>query len=220
MRGAGFESVSMSRAVQEVMELTLCSEAKARRSLEQNNWHLSSAVNSILVESTASPPRSSMGAGSRGGFEGDLARALRNGKHSSMDDAMEARALARALAASRDERPVEFGDGAATDAAMAEAMAKSLGSGMSVAEEEEMVRQLQAHTDASPSEARRALEAHAWHAGRAAESLVPELLYLSPKMAEQRAREKRLRESGALDESEAVVRRLKERETQGHKRVL
>ena len=46
---------AMDRVVGEVMELTQCTEARARRALEAEGWHLNSAVNAILVESCMSP---------------------------------------------------------------------------------------------------------------------------------------------------------------------
>ncbi|EGB06270.1 hypothetical protein AURANDRAFT_65627 [Aureococcus anophagefferens] len=84
-------------------------------------------------------------------------------------------------------------------------MAESLGSGLTAGEERAMVERLAAHTDCTRAEARGALAAAKWHEGRAAETLLPDLLYLSPKKdAAQAAKIRQVADIGRCSAEDAA----------------
>ena len=144
----------MDRAkVREVMDLTLCTEARARAALATCHGVTRRAVNEVLSPAAdrrrADPP-------AQGGLHERTLRQTLARRGQTADEAFAARELA-------------------------EAMARSMGSSLTPAEELEMVERLRHHTDSSRAEARAALVMCAWHEGRAAEQLLPAKLYLSPQ---------------------------------------
>ncbi|KAH8093618.1 hypothetical protein JL720_4764 [Aureococcus anophagefferens] len=186
---------AMERVVGEVMELTQCTEARARRALEAEGWHLNSAVNAILVESCMSP--SSRGASSRRTTSSSRGAASRTGSRAPCGGAGPRRTTRGAPLRARERRRDRRGD--------ARGHGREPGSGLTAGEERAMVERLAAHTDCTRAEARGALAAAKWHEGRAAETLLPDLLYLSPKKdAAQAAKIRQVADIGRCSAEDAA----------------